>query len=646
MKYYEVWVASQRYHGDTGLTYSSPDELPIGSVVLVPLQRQTVVAIVTKQTTEPSFKTRDILRVVHANPAPDELIKLMDWMRVYYPAPFGQILSLALPSTLGQQSRKPEVHTATNSSPVKLPPLTKDQRAALEQIDAHPSTSIMLHGDTGSGKTRIYVELASKKLQHQQSVILLTPEIGLTPQLATVMKETFGDLVVILHSEQSAVTRRNTWLRILGSTEPLVIIGPRSALFAPVKNVGLIIIDESHESAYKQEQAPHYLATRVAARLADLHQAQLILGSATPLVTDYYTFKQKELPIIRMKEQAKKSDLKKPSVVIIDLKKREHFSRSPWISDPLLAAIEASLEQKQQALVFLNRRGTARLILCQACGWEALCPRCDLPLTYHGDKHISMCHTCGYSENSPTACPDCSSNDIIFRSIGTKSLTTELERIFSGAAIERFDSDNSKAESIEQRYADIASGEVDILVGTQMLGKGLDLPKLSVLGIIQADTSLTFPDYTSEERTYQLVNQALGRINRGHVMGTAFIQTYHPESKLLNAASRSDFEEFYEQQLAERKLYHFPPFRFLLKLTCSRASSSTARKAAEQLATKLRSTHKGIEVIGPGPAFTEKVHNQYRWQLIIKANQRSLLTGIVQELPANWSYDIDPMNLL
>jgi primosomal protein N' (replication factor Y) (superfamily II helicase) len=645
MHHYEVWVSSSKYHGEKPLTYSSENSLNIGSVVVVPMQKQTVVAVITRKVTKPAFATKDILRIVSDAALPTELIQLVEWLREYYPAPMGQITSLLLPSSLTAQSRK-TTEKAPSTKPFSLPKLTKDQTLALQAIhDANPK-SVMLHGDTGTGKTRVYMELIREQLARGRSSIVLTPEIGLTPQLALTCQEAFPDKSVVIHSGLTPAQRRNAWMKVIQSAEPLIVIGPRSALFAPLANIGLIVIDEFHETSYKQEQAPHYLATRVAAKLAELHKAQLILGSATPPISDYFAFKEKGLPIVRMKEPAVKNVGSEPITEIIDLRKRELFTRSPWVSDQLLKALEVSLLNSQQSLVFLNRRGTAKLVLCQNCGWEALCPRCDLPLTYHGDKHIMQCHTCGYHEAVPLACPDCSETNIIFRSIGTKSLVTELERLLPKARIGRFDSDTAKPDRLEQQYASILEGKLDILVGTQMLGKGLDLPNLSTLGIVLADTSLTFPDYTSEERTYQLLTQALGRVHRGHVLGSAFIQTYHPENKVLNTAVSNDYESFYSNQAEERKLFGFPPYRYMLKLTCSRSSSQTAQKASQQLGATLRSQKLPIEVIGPSPAFTEKIHNRYRWQLIIKATQRTELIKIIRSLPANWSYDIDPVNLL
>ncbi len=613
---------------------------------MVPLQRQMVVGVVLTLAAKPPFPTKAIIRLISPQPLPSELLKLTDWLRTYYPAPFGQILALGLPAILTQQSRRANTTTQSTRSAEAMPELTAEQGAAVKAIASAYPRSVLLHGDTGTGKTRVYLELVGGQLQAGRSCIVLTPEIGLTPQLAQACSDAFPDQTVVIHSDLTSATRRRVWLRILETDRPLIVIGPRSALFAPLKNLGLLVIDEFHDSAYKQEQAPHYLASRVAAKLAGLHQAQLILGSATPLVSDYFLFREKHLPIVRMTEPAVKLAPGRASIHMIDLKKRELFSRSSWLSDALLKAIDEALKHQQQSLVFLNRRGTARLIVCQVCGWQALCPRCDLPLTYHADRHSAQCHTCGFTQSAPLSCTECGANDIIFRQIGTKALVTEIHRLFPDASVQRFDSDNKKTERLEAHYTLVKEGMVDILVGTQILGKGLDLPRLSVLGVVLADTGLSFPDYTSEERTFQLLSQVMGRIHRGHISGTAFIQSYQPRSPLLRAAINKDYASFYDQQLAERKQYGFPPYRFTLKLTCSRASPVTAKRASEELALRIRAQFNGIEVIGPTPAFIEKTNNRYRWQLGVKAAQRARLLEIIQTLPANWSYDIDPMNLL
>lgn len=647
MRYYEVWVSSQRYHGESSLTYSYSAVLEKGALVTVELQKQVVVAVVFAEVEKPDFKTKPIRDTLNETLIPSEVLDLLQWVRDYYPAPLGQITSLAVPGTLVARSRAKGIKAASSTpEPTTPPALTTEQTQAAHHINQARPRAALLHGNTGSGKTRVYIELIDQQLKCGKNVLLLTPEISLTPQLEQSVQRYFPDSVVVLHSEMTAAQRRNAWISILTSSKPLVVIGPRSILFCPLKSIGLIVLDEFHETAYKQEQAPHYLATRVAAQLARLHRAQLVFGSATPLLADYFFFKQKKLPIIRMVQLALFNSEQKTDVVIIDLKKREQFNRSPWISNTLIDGISQAIQKEEQSLVFLNKRGSARLILCQNCGWEAVCPRCDLPLTYHADMHIALCHTCGFRQKPPSSCLDCSSTDINFRSIGTKALVTELMRLFPQARIQRFDSDTSKAERMEHHYENIVAGNVDILVGTQMLGKGLDLPKLGLLGIIQADTSLSFPDYTAQERTYQLLSQALGRLTRGHRSGLAIIQTHHTDNPILRAAIEQDYDNFYDCELKERRTYNFPPFCFMLKITCSRASLSAARQSSESIARSLRKNFKSVEIIGPAPSFLEKTNDRYNWQLVVKSKKRTTLIDIIRTLPKNCSYDIDPTNLL
>jgi primosomal protein N' (replication factor Y) len=425
-----------------------------------------------------------------------------------------------------------------------------------------------------------------------------------------------------------------------------VVVGARSALFAPLANIGLIVVDEAHETAYKQDQAPYYHASAEAAKLAALHTATLVLGSATPLVGDYAIATAKQRPIIRMTQTATQTVAAAKTTTIVDLRDRANFTRSSYLSNQLLAAVQATLGKQEQSLLFLNRRGTARVVLCQQCGWQALCPHCDLPLVYHGDQHLMRCHSCEYKAASPTSCPVCRSTAIIFRSIGTKAVAEEIQRLFPEARVQRFDTDNKKHERIEQHYDAVRGGGVDILVGTQTLAKGLDLPSLGLVGVIIADTSLYFPDFSAQERTYQLLSQVLGRVGRGHRSSQAVIQTYAPESNLLQAVITKDWDSFYNTELAERKQFLFPPYCYLLKLTCQRASSAAAQRAAEALVKKLQQEMPMLAVEGPTPSFHEKVQNHFVWQVIVKAKRRAQLLEVIAGLPSGWLHDIDPMNLL
>jgi primosomal protein N' (replication factor Y) len=642
MYYYEVLVSSQRYHGADPLTYSSDQELVEGVIVSAPLGSRTVSGFVIKRTTKPSFAVKPIVSVIDGKPLPKALIALHDWMKDYYPGPLGLITQLFLPAGLGTKSKLKR--SDKHDKHVEPPKLTAEQVEAVSKISQGKSTSYLLHGETGSGKTRVYIELTKTTLSNGKSVIILTPEIGLTPQISDSFRSAFPGKVTVLHSEQTTAERRDNWESIRNSDEAQIVIGPRSALFAPLANVGLIVVDECHEPAYKQDQMPYYQTTRAAAQLAHLHEAKLVMGSATPLISDYFAFKEKKLPIVRMESVAKGSS--EVSTEVVDLKDRQHFSKSPWLSDPLLAHIEKALQDGYQSLVFLNRRGTARVVICGNCGWQASCPRCDLPLTYHGDKHHLQCHTCGFTDRAPVSCPECKKPEIEFKSIGTKTLVNEVSRIFPEAAVARFDSDNPRAESMVTNFADIASGKVDILVGTQVLSKGLDLPLLQVIGVVLADTGLYFPDFSAEERTYQTLRQVIGRVGRGHTTGNVVLQSYNPSGSALTAVTRGDYAAFYDSQLKERELYHFPPYFFVLKMSVERAVQSSARKTAHELAASLMTAGLAVEIVGPAPAFVEKAHNKYRWQIVVKAKQRSQLTAAIGLLSKNCSYNIDPTNLL
>lgn len=612
------------------------------------MQSSRTQGVVVEATVKPTFKVKPITRVTIDRPLPENSLLLMNWLATYYPSPLSYITAQFIPSGLLQIPRKPKPSQAnTNSSLAVLPSLNNEQLLALGSIEKmEKGSSALLHGDTGTGKTRLYIELASKQIAAGNDVLVLTPEISLTPQLAKEFEQVFEGMVVVIHSNLTIAERRDVWTRILYSDRPLVVIGPRSALFVPFRKLGLIVVDESHEAAYKQEQLPYYDGRRVASKLAQIHQTIAIFGSATPNITDYYVAKAKQAPILRMTKLATNDSVGTPNIKLVLARDKNQFSRHVYLSDELLKGVEDSLNHDEQALIFLNRRGTARLVLCQVCGWQATCPNCDLPLTYHGDTHLMRCHTCGYSESAPSRCPVCSSTDIIYRSLGTKSVVEAIEKFFPKAKIQRFDTDNLKADRFEQHYSAVSRGKVDILIGTQMLIKGLDLPRLSFVGVVSADTSLSFPDYTASERTYQLITQVVGRIARGHRKGSAVIQTYQPDSPAIRAATLKDWDTFYESEVHERQQFVFPPFCYLLKLTCSRKTIIGAKKAADDLSVTLRDLKLPVQIIGPSPSFYEKTAGEYRWQLVVKSKNRSSLVDIIKRLPAGWHYDIDPTNLL
>lgn len=645
MHYVEVLVADASYHGTDALTYASDQALLPGQIVVVPLRNKQTTAVVIRTTnTKPHFVVKPIILSVDLPLLPKQMLALAQWMQQYYPASTGTTLQHFMPKEFPKRpiSALPEAPFVDESN---LHPLTNDQKKALTAVS--PTGMSLVHGDTGTGKTRLYIEIARNNVAKKQSTIILTPEIGLTSQIAKSFQKVFGDRVVILHSQLSESVRRKLWVTVLKETEPLIIVGPRSALFSPVRSIGAIIIDEAHETAYKQDQSPYYHATFVAAQLAHLYKAPLILGTATPLVHDYFIAEQKNLPIIRMTETAAaKGAAINNTVEVIDLSDRDLFKKSQHLSMPLIAAVKQALDKGEQTLLFLNRRGTARVILCEQCGWQAVCPHCDLPLVYHHDSHSMRCHTCDFHNKPPVSCPECSHASVIFKTVGTKAITEEVKKLFPEARVQRFDTDNKSDERLERHHSALENGDVDIIIGTQSLVKGMDFPKLSVVGVLIADTSLFVPDFSSQERTYQLLRQVIGRVGRGHRDGFVFLQTYQPKSPLIRSIITNNWDEFYQNELKERKAYLFPPYCYLLKIWCRRASPKAAEKAALQCRDVLR--EHGLQVIieGPAPSFHEKAQGKYQWQLIIKAKKRSELLRAIKLLPANWHHDIDPMNLL
>ncbi len=642
--YYRVLVASQRFRGKESLTYSSGETLSIGQIVSVPLQRNIVLGIVENIADKPSFATKVIAGHWEVF-IPGKSLELLSWLSKYYPGPLGVITELFTPPALPKKLPDTLNEQIAEQPGVKSPSLTSEQSKVLDLIQKKQPRSVLLHGNTGTGKTRLYVELAKEALRKGTSVVVLTPEIGLTRPLLETFKKALGSRVVVTHSDMTPAQRRTVWLKASTSETGLVVIGPRSALFSPLKKIGLIVLDEAHDGAYKQEQAPYYQASRVAGHLAHAHGALLVMGSATPLVSDYFTFIQKNLPVLRMVQPA--LEIREPtSVNVVDHKNKDLFSRSAWLANTLLDSIGEALKNGEQSLLFLNRRGSARLILCSNCGWQALCPHCDVALTYHHDTYQMRCHSCDFIDHVPTNCPTCNGSELVFRTIGTKALEIEIGRLFPGARVGRFDRDTEKTQRLSQQHDALQSGKIDIMIGTQSIAKGFDLPKLSVVGIVQADSGLQIPDYTANERTYQLISQVSGRIGRGHRAGRLYVQTYEPESLLITLALQKNYAGFYEQELEQRKLYNFPPFVYLLKITFSRASSKSALGACQQLANSLKKLGSGVEIDGPSPRFIEKIAGRYAWHLVVKSKRRQNLLKIIDSLPSNCTYDIDPSDLL
>ena len=668
------------------LTYSGPDSLLPGQIVMVPLGRRSVPGVIIKKVAQPDFATRKILQVLYSTPLPRHLLAAAKFIHKYYLAATGEAMGLMLPKGVQKQRRKPkteqmfgksgslspvceaaEAHTVCPTGHEDLAraarsvpeghavcvsatsreiaiPLNPAQKMALEGLQQAPGATKLLYGITGSGKTNIYLKMAARALKRQKSTILLVPEIALTSQLVQVFQEIFGDIVTVIHSQQTEAERHRIFDRLLLSNAPWIVIGPRSALFAPLSDLGLIIIDEEHESTYTQENTPKYSAIRVASLIAAELDIDCILGSATPEVADYY-LAQRRGALVRLTQKAKSTAIR-PEVKVIDLKNRDNFRRNRYFSDALLAKITDNLAQKRQTLIFHNRRGSASMTICENCGEELLCPTCFLPLTLHTDTYVLRCHTCGYERPVPPSCPQCGHPGLVHKGFGTKLLESELRKLFPKAQIKRFDADNKKGEDLSSIYTEVREGEVDILVGTQTLAKGLDLPRLATVGVAQADAGLSLPDYLAEERVFQLLTQVMGRVGRGHLdTAEVYIQTYRPDHPVLQYALAEDYEGFYRYLIPRRQKSGFPPYKFIMKLDITlkteRLVLQKVRAAAAQLAKDPR-----LIVSPPQPAFHERTAKGYNWQIIVRARSRQALIRACTGLDRNFRITLDPPGLL
>lgn len=628
-------------------TYSSENDVSVGTIVKVPIGKTTVIGVVMAITSKPTFDCKPITDIVEQTPLPPHLLKTVQWISQYYQVHLSNALALLLPTGVGKNRREraalPPVKSIREQL-VRSP--TAEQSDAITRILEDPSPTKLLFGVTGSGKTLVYIESAKKLFDQGLSTVILVPEIALTSQIVDEFRHTFGDDVLLAHSRQTEAERHDIWRQALSATTPKIIIGPRSALFLPIAKLGLIVLDEFHEPSYKQEQQPRYSALRVATMLARFSKSRAVFGSATPPIAEYYAALQAGAPIIQLPNTAKKTI--KPHTTLVDMTKRQNFTKHRFLSNVLLAEVDKTLEQHKQVLIFHNRRGTAATTLCDNCGWTAIDPDTDLPLTLHADKHLLISHITGYSRPVPTSCPQCHRVDIIHKGIGTKLLESELRKLYPNKNIVRFDGDGTKENTVEQRYKELYDGEIDIIIGTQVIAKGIDLPHLYTVGVIQADAGLALPDYTVSERAYQLLAQVVGRVGRGEHATTVIAQSYQPAHPAITTGIQQDYKTFYQHALAERKRSHFPPFTYLARFTCTYKTEAAAIKNSKQLLQTLRSqAPKTIRFFGPAPAFYEKQHGTYRWQITAKSPTRAHLEQLVQHVPPKyWQFELDPINLL
>ena len=647
MYYFEV-APTKIVRQDKGyFTYSHFEKLKIGQVVKIEVGKNMMIGLVIKEVSKPSnYKTKNVSSVIESLVIPEKLILLSLWMSTYYLTHLALVLQLIIPRGIEKKRRLNIQNTVKNHSRKRTNYLlNKQQLSVLKELKKHSDGTFLLQGITGSGKTDVYIDLIKDALKSNKSAILIVPEIALTSQVVAELSNYFPE-IIITHSKMTESQRHLVWNKLMNNRKPVVVIGPRSALFMPINNLGLIVIDEAHEPSLKQEQAPKYFALRVATILGRLYKIKVIFGSATPNIIDRYLAEKSNKPILKLTQKAQKNTL--PSVQLIDIKDKNNFKSHRLFSNQLILAIENSLSKNKQVLIFHNRRGSASVTLCSNCGWIDQCPHCLIPTVLHSDNYQLKCHVCGFSRTVPTSCPNCNHTDILHKGIGTKLIESELKKLFPNANIARFDADNKQGDSLEQRYQDLYDGKINIIVGTQIIAKGLDLPNLRTVGIIQADAGLALPDFSVDERTFQLLSQVIGRVGRTSHKTNVIVQTYQPKNEVIKYGLKQDYEDFYKAELKNRQLKNFPPFTHLLKLTCIYKNETSAIKNAKMLSNKLKNElDKDVTVLGPAPEFYEYKNGNYRWQLILKSPKREYLLKAIGILPNNnWQFELDPMDLL
>lgn len=571
------------------------------------------------------------------------------------------------------------------------PKLTPDQEAVWEEIEKGISQRVtrnegqspvnLLHGVTGSGKTEIYLRALGAVLKQGQQAIVLVPEISLTPQTIRRFAARFPDRIAVIHSQLSLGERYDTWRRIRAGDVD-VVIGPRSALFSPLRRLGLIVMDEEHESSYKQERTPRYHARKVALKLAELAGAVIIMGSATPDLVSYHRAQQGEYRLLRLpkrimghrrriEEQRASYKLpdtsykflsdeacytELPPVRIVDMREELKAGNRGIFSRALQEALREVLDKNQQAILFLNRRGAATFVMCRDCGHVLKCRRCEVPLTYHlhrygaGEPQL-VCHHCNRHEPVPQTCPNCGSKRIKFFGTGTQRVEATVQELFPEARTLRWDRDTTGGKwSHEEFLQSFIKHQADVLIGTQMIAKGLDLPLVTLVGVVAADTALHLPDFWSSERTFQLLTQVAGRAGRSILGGQVIIQTYTPEHYSIRTASRHDYDGFYEKELAFRQEHGYPPFARLAKLVYVHRNQKRCQEEAERLHRILsnkiaRWGLPGADLIGPAPCFFSRLRGKYRWQIVVRARDpQTLLQDVI--FPRGWRVDIDPVSTL
>lgn len=594
MQYIDVVIDNKSNNTDNFYTYRAPDEVSVGGRLTVPFARRKkpVDAYCMRTGVTPNIdpsRIKDITEFIPERSLNEEMIQTAVWMRRRYGIKYIDAIKMFTTGGKKLPKRKDDHREAIPADPGYI--LSEEQKIAAEKIcgsvKAREFKAYLIKGVTNSGKTEVYMRAAEQALSMGRTVIVLLPEIALSAQVENRFKERFGsNIVATLHSRLTTSAKLAEWMKIR-SGEARIVVGPRTSVFAPLDNIGAIIIDEEHESTYKSDHNPKYDTVDIAYKRAGAHNAVLVLGSATPGVVTYYRANTGVYELIEMNNRI--GDSVMPELEIVDMRKETIAGNTGVLSRQLAGEIDASLMNKEQVILFLNRRGFSTQILCPDCGYKMTCPDCGITLTYHKAYGAAVCHYCGRRFALPEKCPDCGNKFIKYAGAGTEKVEEQVKSLWPNARVSRFDLDTAmKADDSVNVIDDFQKGRTDILVGTQILAKGLDFRNVGLVGIINADVSLNIPDYRSSERTYQLITQVAGRAGRAGGTSRVIIQTYDPESDVIREAAAGDYESFYESELLHRNIMNYPPYSDIIAVGFISESPDEAMEHAKAFRDRLR----------------------------------------------------------
>lgn len=657
-------------------TYTLPSALQervkVGCRVLVPFgtKKQAMALIARIHSNQPEGLTiKEVIDLVDDQPVVTTTqLELWQWMSDYYLCSIGEVFKAALPAQLkkrlnpskGRRSRQEggEMQDVFEQAR-NLPALSPAQSSALDGIKAqwkqHPVC--LLQGVTSSGKTELYIHLIAEAIARGEQVLYLLPEIVLTSQLTDRLQAVFGDRLGVYHSKFTDAQRAHVWLRQLTEKPYDIIVGVRSSVFLPFRRLGLVIVDEEHEVNFKQQDpAPRYHARNVAILMAARAKAKTLLGTATPSLESYYNARMGKYGLVQLTERYGQVQL--PEVEIINVKelRRKRLMQGPF-SPPLLEAMDKALKAGEQVILFQNRRGFAPQVQCHICGWTPRCPHCDVPLALHKRSGRMTCHYCGYTSDIPQQCPACENQDLRGHGYGTERIEDDLQRLFPEARVARMDLDTTRTRtSYEQILHDFATGQTNILVGTQMVTKGLDFENVSVVGILSAETMLNQPDFRAYERSFQMLAQVAGRAGRRQQRGRVFLQTLNAELTLIGQVVSNDFEQMYQEQMLERRSFSYPPFTRMVIVYMKHRHASVVDTLARDAAIRFRQ-HFGSRVLGPDEPPVARMQSLFIRRIILKLEPqlplqqaRQRLMGVRTDLLAEQAYssaqiyfDVDPL---